>query len=322
MILTVTLNPLLERRLIFNRISIGKVNRSPKEIFYAGGKGINISRQLNILGVKNSALTFIGGNNGKNFRKVLEREGTNAVFVNMKSEMRWAALAIEEEEKRITSFFSPNPEISGKEVSEFAARLERMIPNCSIVVFAGSSPNPNTDDLIAYGVRIANKEDKISIVDTYGNALKLALKEAPTVLHNNVEELKRTLGVSLKDEKEKRDFLSELYSKGIKMAFLTNGSKLGYASKFDFHYKLKSPKIKEIDPTGSGDAFVAGVSSGLENGITFNDFTRKAIALGAANARSFETCNVTEKEYISLLTEAEVVEVGKKMKLINDSPTI
>ncbi len=321
MILTVTLNPLLERRLFFPAFERGKVNRSSREIFYAGGKGINVSRQLNLLGVKNSALTFIGGNNGKAFRKVLDAEGTQAVFVNMKSEMRWAALTIEEEEQKVTSFFSPNHEISEREASEFAARLERMIPNCSIVVFAGSSPHPNADDLIAYGVKIANDNDKISLVDTYGEALKLALKNSPTVLHNNLTELKNTLGLSLANEKEKREFLSQLYSNGVKMAYLTDGSKTAYASKFDFHYKLKPPKIKEIDATGSGDAFIAGVSAGLENGITFNEFSRKALALGAANAASFETCKVTNDELSALLEQTEIVEVGKKMKLIDDSPT-
>jgi tagatose 6-phosphate kinase len=321
MILTVTLNPLLERRLFYNEFEKGKVNRAKKEIFYAGGKGINVSRQLNLLEVKNTALTFIGGNNGKAFRRALEAEGTQAVFVNMKSEMRWAALAIEEDKQKVTSFFCPNPEISEHEASEFASRLERMIPNCSIVIFAGSSPHPNTDDLIAYGVKIANENDKISIVDTYGEALKLAIKNSPTVLHNNLSELRTTLGLSLANEKEKREFLSELYSNGIKMAYLTDGAKTAYASKFDFHYKLMPPKIKEIDATGSGDAFIAGVSAGLENGITFNEFSRKALALGAANAASFETCKVTKDEYSALIEQTGIVEVGKKMKLIDDSPT-
>ena len=322
MILTVTLNPLLERRLFYPLFKRGAVNRSAREIFYAGGKGINVSRQLNLLGVKNSALTFIGGNNGKVFRRVLESEGTQAVYVNMKSEMRHATLAIEEKADKVTSFFGPNAEITEREASEFAARLERMIPNCSIVIFAGSSPHPNTDDLIAYGVKIANEHDKISIVDTYGQALINALKESPMIVHNNLQEIETTLGIRLKTSKDKREFLNELYAKGVKMAFITDGAKTGYASKFDFHYRLKPLKIKEIDATGSGDAFVAGIAAGLENGITFNEFTKKALALGAANAASFETCKVTKKEYSPLLEQTAVVEVGKKMKIIDDSPTI
>ncbi len=323
MILTVTLNPLLERRLFFNSIRQGKVNRSSKEIFTAGGKGINVSRQLNLLNVKNIALTFIGGQNGKAFRKVLEEENIHANFVNTKSELRWASLIIEEKKKRVTSYFSPNSLITQKEAGEFADRLKKMIPNCSTVIFSGSSPCNETDELFAYGIKLANELNKTSVLDTYGNPLKIALeKNAPTVLHNNISELRNTLNLPLKTEEEKIDFLNELYSKGVKLTFLTDGANSFYAAKFDFHYKAHPPKIKEIDATGSGDAFVAGITAGLENGLTFNDFTINASALGTANALSFKTCAATKEEFLPFTEKIKLTPVGKRMKLIDDSPTV
>ena len=60
MILTVTLNPLLEKRLEFQSVELGKDQRAKNEFYAAGGKGINVSRQLNLLGVKNSAFTWLG----------------------------------------------------------------------------------------------------------------------------------------------------------------------------------------------------------------------------------------------------------------------
>ena len=71
MILTVTLNPLLEHRLTYKVLHIGHENRSAKEKYKAGGKGINVSRQLNILSVDNLAFTFLGGSNGKLLKKLL-----------------------------------------------------------------------------------------------------------------------------------------------------------------------------------------------------------------------------------------------------------
>ena len=65
MILTVTINPLLEKVLFFNLLDNNTAQRSYKEELRAGGKGINVSRQLNMLGVENLAFTFLGGNNGK-----------------------------------------------------------------------------------------------------------------------------------------------------------------------------------------------------------------------------------------------------------------
>ena len=75
MILTVTINPLLEQRFTFTKVSPVIQNRSGKLQLVAGGKGINVNRQLNILNVHNIALTFAGGTYGKLFRESIKDEG-------------------------------------------------------------------------------------------------------------------------------------------------------------------------------------------------------------------------------------------------------
>ena len=82
MILTVTLNPLLEHRLTYETLKIGKENRNAKEFYKAGGKGINVSRQLNFLSVDNIAFTFLGGSNGKFLKKLLAEEKINFTSIS------------------------------------------------------------------------------------------------------------------------------------------------------------------------------------------------------------------------------------------------
>ncbi|MEW6701590.1 MAG: PfkB family carbohydrate kinase, partial [Bacteroidota bacterium] len=295
MILTVTINPLLERRLFFS-VELGKENRSKREIFYAGGKGINVSRQLNFLGIKNSAFTFLGGNNGKILRQCLTDEGTDYTFVSTKSETRSADLIIEENKNCMSSFFSTNSTITFEEASEFKFKLEKTIKNCSMVVFAGSSPCASTDDIFPFGIELANRYDKISILDTYGSHLNKCIAAGPTVIHNNVDEVEKSLGISLQNENEKLEYLRELYTKKIKLIFLTDGAKPFYAAKFDFHYKVEPPCVDVVDATGSGDAFVAGIAYGLENALVFDEFIKIASALGTANALKLDTCNVSFEE--------------------------
>ena len=320
MILTVTINPLLERRLFYNEIEPGKNHRAYKEFFTAGGKGINVSRQLNLLGIKNSAFTFIGGNNGKIFRHLLNAEKIDFSLVATKSETRSANLIIEENKPRITTFFGLNSSFTSEEAAEFKHKLDKMIQNCSIVVFSGSSPCETTNDIFPYGIELANRYDKISILDTYGAHLKDCIDSSPTVIHNNIAEVEKSFGVSLEDEKSKMDYLKELYSKKIKLAFLTDGANSSYAAKFDFDYKITPPKVKAIDSTGSGDAFVSGIVYGMENSLVFNEFVKIASALGAANAAKWETCSVSKEELNSYLDQVKIDTIGKKMKIIDDSP--
>ncbi len=322
MVLTVTINPLLERRLFFKKIEYGKVNRSYNEVFKTGGKGINVSRQLNHLKIKNQAYLPLGGTNGKIYREILKQEKIDFIYQPTNNETRHGFLTIEESQNNLTSYFSLNAELSPKEVDQFKARLDKMIQNCSTVVFAGSSPCESANEIFPYGIELANKHDKISILDTYGNHLSDCIEQKPFVIHNNIEELNSSLKMNIKTDSDKEEFLSELYCKGIKMAFLTDGPNDTFTSKFDFHYKIKNPVVKEADPTGSGDAFVAGIIYGLEKSLIYEDTIKFASALGAANASKMDVCNVINDEINLFKDKVKIFTLGKKMKIIDDSPTI
>ncbi len=321
MVLTVTLNPLLENRLYYDSIQLGASNRSMRQTFKAGGKGINVSRQLNHLGIQNIALTFLGGNNGKIMRRILTEEGVNFSAISTKSETRSATITIEVDTQRLTTFFKPNNPITEKEVNEFKSKLEKMIQNCSTVIFSGSSPCAETDEIFSFGIDLANQLDKTSILDTYGDHLQSTIDASPTILHNNISEIEKSFSIDLSTENNKVSFLHDLYKNGIKLAFLTDGANPTYASKFDFIYKIDSLTIDEVDPTGSGDAFVAGIAHGIEKGIVFDEFVKTASALGAANASKWDVCSSSFLEIKEYIQKVAVTSIGKKLKLIDDSPT-
>jgi tagatose 6-phosphate kinase len=320
MILTVTINPLLERRFYYPAINLSEVNRNGKLILKAGGKGINVNRQLNKLGLKNIALLFIGGSNGKLLRESLQKEQIHFSEINTKSETRDAAIIISKTENRIYSFFGSNAEITSTEVDIFILKLEKMISTFEVVVFSGSSPSKTADAIFPEGIKIANRLDKISVCDTYGNHLEKCLDASPTIVHNNSEEIQSSLDLKLNSENDFLFLLDKLYKKGVKQAFITDAEKTFYASNFDFHYKITLPKIAAIDSTGSGDAFTAGLIYGWHNKLKFEEQLRFASALGICNTKSFEVCDVNAEDAQSIVEQIKISSVGKKIKLINDLP--
>ncbi len=320
MILTVTINPLLEKILYFKSINDNASNKSYKEELRAGGKGINVSRQLNHLGVDNLALTILGGNNGKDLRSTLTHEKINFTAISSKSETRWASVLHDESKQKINSFFSPNQELTEKEVSDFISKLEKVIPNHSIIVLSGSSPCKEADRIFPAAIEIAHKEDKTVLLDTYGNHLEECLKAAPTVVHNNIDEIQNSLKINLTGDEAQLDFLDSLYQKGIKLSFLTNGTKPFYSSKFNFNYKTIPHQVITLDSIGSGDAFTAGILYGLHHSLVFDDFIKFAVSLGSLNAASFDTCKVDKNKALELSASIQLEPIGKRMKLIDDSP--
>ena len=320
MIVTVTLNPLLERRYSFRRIEYPGINRDGVLTIRAGGKGINVSRQLNILNTSNLAFTFLGGTNGRLFRDALNQEKVNFTSVRINSETRDGVVIIDEGNKRVTSLFGANPEIESNEVEEFKRKLEKIIQNCEIVVFSGSSPCRNTDPIIPFGIEIANRYDKISVCDTYGTHLADCIKAGPAILHNNIDELQKSLRMELNSEETILNFLDSLYSSGIKQVYITNAEKNFYAANFDFHFKVTVPMVKSIDSTGSGDSFTGGIIYGWHRDLTFEDGLKLATSLGAANASRYDAGNVPLKDIESIKSRVEVTAIGKKMKTLDVTP--
>lgn len=317
MILTVTLNPLLEHRLTYPSVKVGGENRISKEEYKAGGKGINVSRQLNLLSLDNIAYTFLGGFNGKRIKNLLIEEKINFTSISTKSETRQSAIVIDESNKSVTSCFGNNALVTSSEVDEFKLKLEKMIQNCEMVIFSGSSPCDEADSIIPFGIAAANRYDKISICDTYGGHLQKCLENSPTIVHNNVDEIEKSFVCSLKTEEEKVDFLMKLHSLGVKQSFITNGAEPSYCSNLDYHYKVIIPKVETIDSTGSGDSFTAGIAYGWHNNLPFEASLAFASALGVVNAQRYEVCQISSNEARQVENRIQIQPIGKKMRLVD-----
>ncbi len=322
MILTVTLNPLLERRISYKNIKYGSENRGGQLNVNAGGKGINVSRQLKNLGVDNIALSFAGGLSGKEFKDFIHHEGIKSVLIRTEAATREALISIEKSGKSVTTCFSLNTVISSREAGEFKIKLEKMIPNYEIIILSGSSPCSETDSIFPEAIEWGIKNDKIVICDTYGKHLNDCLDATPTIIHNNLDEINNSLGLNLKSDDDKIGFLNSLYEKNIKQAYITDGANPFFASNFDFHFKVEVPVVNMVDPTGSGDAFTAGIAMGWENDFIFEENLRTATALGAANAATFDICNLGVDDYLGLKDSVIISPVGKKMKPIDVTPRI
>ena len=320
MVLTVTLNPLLERRYSYKNVTFNAENRDGSLAMKAGGKGINVSRQLNNLSIENIGLTFLGGSNGKLLKEILIKENIKISSIRTENNTRDASIIIDESSKSISTFFSLNSKITSIEVEEFKLKMDKMIQNCEIVVFSGSSPCEEADSIFPFGIEIANRYDKISILDTYGRHFNTCIESKPTIIHNNISEVEKSYSISIKDENDKIDLLNKFYQNQIKQVYLTDGGNEISASNFDFHFKATPPRIQPVDPTGSGDAFVAGVIYGLTHDLTFEDTFQTAVSLGSLNANRFEVCTVSLAEVERQKTNVIIQPIGKRMKTLDVSP--
>ncbi len=309
MILTITLNPLLEKVLFFDKIERNKVNRAIHSIINAGGKGINVSRQLNKFNLENLATGFLGSDNGKKLKSILYKEGIKNSFQQISEETR-EGIVIVENSTILESYFFPDPVISSSEVDSFIEKTKKAIANSEMLIISGSSPQFEKEDdelrLFTELISFAKDQDKIVFVDVYGKNLSSIFQLKPDIVHNNIEELQNSLGIYFKDEESIIQFLLESYNAGIKIFILTNGGEKTFAMNHGYMYEITPPKIVPINHTGSGDAFMAGLMYGFHENLPFEEMLRWAVASGSANASMFEVCSA-EKNHIESIKELVII---------------
>ena len=88
MIVTVTMNPAIDKTVEIEELKPGNLNRIERVEYDAGGKGINVSKTIHELGGESIAAGFRGGNSGKTIEAVLNSKNIKYDFIWVEGETR------------------------------------------------------------------------------------------------------------------------------------------------------------------------------------------------------------------------------------------
>lgn len=315
MILTVTLNPLLEIRLDYTSSLSAEVIRNGSLTYAAGGKGINVSRQLKHLGLDSLIFTTASGPNGKRLAEYLEKDNLKSVIYKTSAETRISVLVSNPEKQQ--NYFSQNAPLTAIERDEIKNKIVKILPTVDTVVFSGSTPDKESVEIIAQVLKYAQELDKLTILDYYGKGLDQLLDIPPVIIHNNIKEIETSLGKELKTEESTVEIISYIHQKGVRQIYLTDGDNAFYASNNGYLYKVKPPVVNLISSVGCGDAFVAGIIYSLNTFMKFEEGLAFATALGALEATKKDVCRNSLPEIMQMIPEVVVTTFGKRMNEFN-----
>lgn len=309
MFLTVTPNPCIDKTIFIPKFKPGDRVRSGKYTQISGGKGNNVARVLVTLGFNAGALLWVGGYTGKQVVKMLrENDKVRCFPVWTATATRTITTILEEEYGRQTAFFEPGPLISNQEYSHFIEKFNKIISSYKvpIVVLSGTVPDPNVAFLYRDLIKIANERRIKVILDTYGTEFSEGIKSNPYMVKPNVEELSKFLNTPLKDMKLRIEAVQYLHKKHkITLVVLSMGREGALVCWNNTYIHIIPPKIKEINPVGSGDALVAGFVVGLYKGFSIEDTGRLGVVLGTANAMKWDIGKFNIRDLINIYEQVK-----------------
>ncbi|MBU1122711.1 MAG: 1-phosphofructokinase family hexose kinase [Candidatus Omnitrophota bacterium] len=285
-ILTVTLNPAIDKIVSVSGFKVGKDFREEFLSVSAGGKGINVARVLKNLNVNTTACGFIGGTSGEYIQQQLNQEGINHDFTPVCGNTRTSLTIIDPDYNTITRVLERGEKVRKSELNVFEEKFDSLLKNAQVAIFSGRNIPGVRDSFYGELIDIANRKKVISVLDTSGKAFNLGIKKKPFMIKPNLYESEQIIEQKLSNLSGIKKAAYKFYKQGIKITAITMGSKGAVVFNGKEMLLAVPPKIKRKSPVGCGDAFIAGFISSFINGKSFSDSSKIAVSCGAANALS------------------------------------
>lgn len=278
MIYTVILNPSIDHVIEMNELQEGIVNKVNIENFYAGGKGINVSKILKEHGVENIALGFISGFTGEFIKNNLEQCGIKNNFINVLNGYSRINMKIKTNENE-TEINGLGPSISSSNIKDLFNQLEKLSSN-DILVLAGSIPPSLSDNFYEEIMKQLSTKNVKIIVDARNNLLLNVLKYRPFLIKPNHHEISEIFKKEIKTIDElifHGNKLKEMGAQNVLISMGGDGAIL--ITESNEIYRSNIPKGTLKNSVGSGDSMVGGFITGY---LKTNDY-KEALKLGAAS---------------------------------------
>ena len=306
-VICVCLSPGFQRSVIIDSLIPGEVNRLKSVTVDAAGKGVNVCRVLQRLGIDAFCLAQ-GGSNADELMSLARLEALNLRLIPSSGRLRTCTSIVETSMvtgSRVTELVEPSSPVDESCVNTMTQTVQAMLPSATALVFAGSMAP-------GYPARLASMARKSGVpvlLDVQGPVPLDTLAARPAVVKINLAEFAATFlpgrfsggehGGVLAEALVSADIMnavSEVSRDHATSFVLTRGAESILLARDGEVRSRPVPALAAeqiINPIGSGDAFLAGMLAQLLTSCSNPDWDNlplealeKAIGLATACAQS------------------------------------
>lgn len=283
MIVTITMNPALDKSTSVGKLVAERKMRCAEMFTEAGGGGINVSKAIRELGGETIAIFPSGGMNGKKIEAYLSAQHIRFRTIPVDKETRENIVVSETSTNAQYRFVTPGAPLTDKEATACFDLLLSIQPAPTYIVASGSLPPGLSGDFFSELARLAKKLNARYIVDTSGKPLQSAAREGAYLLKPNLAELATLAGRETLELDEVDDAANEIIARGnCEIVVVSLGPSGAMLVTRDGCEHIPSPTIKKVSTVGAGDSMVAGMVWMLSQGKSLREVARFGVACGTA----------------------------------------
>ncbi len=281
MIVTVTMNPAVDKTVDIEDFSYCGLNRITSSIQDAGGKGINVSKTILQLGGQTLATGFLAGDSGMFIEKSLKDLGIETDFIWTKGQTR-TNMKVVDNRGHVTEFNEPGPEISAEDLTELVEKLEGLASPQVLFVLAGSIPKGVEKNIYGKIIKKVKAKGARVFLDADGEMFVQALEAKPDFIKPNRHELQQYFNIT--HQTTEADLVTmgkNLQKKGIHSVAISLGSDGALFIVPQGAIRVAGLKVVAHSTVGAGDAMVAALSYGFDSHLEMEDCIKIGVATSA-----------------------------------------
>ncbi|MEU9730823.1 1-phosphofructokinase family hexose kinase [Streptomyces sp. NPDC048002] len=302
MILTVTPNTALDITYRVRALRPHASHRVSEVLERPGGKGLNVARVLAALGHEVTVTGLVGGATGRVVRERLTAvPGLTDALVPVSGATRRTTAVVDDLSGDTTQLNEPGPIVTPVEWSAFQESYGRLLASADAVALCGSLPPGVPVGAYAGLVRAARAAGVPVLLDTSGEPLRRAVAARPDLIKPNADELAELTG-----SHEPLRAAQDARRRGAHAVVASLGAEGLFAHTPEGRWRATPPGPLRGNPTGAGDAAVAGLLSGLVERLPWPDRLARAAALSAASVLAPVAGEFDRAAYEELLARVAV----------------
>ncbi|MFI3251382.1 MAG: 1-phosphofructokinase [Eubacteriales bacterium] len=287
MIITVTLNPAIDKTIDVGHMEVGGLNRIQSGVRDVGGKGINVSKTIKALGGNTIATGFVAGSTGEHISSTLKGLDIQTDFVWVDGETR-TNTKVYSENYGITELNEQGAEITTEQLAALLQKLEGYAKPDTIFVLAGSAPAGVPKDIYNTICTMVREKGGRVILDADGELFEKSLPSVPHIMKPNREEVAQYMGIS--GEMTKEQLMNTTFlEKGSELVAISMGGDGALFLTSENKYFCKGLKVSVKSTVGAGDAMVAALAYATEQKMDLENTIKLAVATSAGAVTTIGT---------------------------------
>jgi len=295
-IVTVTLNPCIDKTMKVNGFCEGGLNRVEEVRSDAGGKGINVAKVLKYFNAEVLA-TGIMGKQGSDVlvSEITERKIEHR-FLTVPGITRTNYKLYNKVTKQITEINEPGFNVSEKEKEGFLSLLKEQLGNTEILVLSGSVAPGISTDIYKELTTLAKAKGIRTVLDAEGERFQKGLEAVPFAVKPNLYEMELYIGRKISGMNDLLLCGETIIKQGIELLAVSMGADGAVFMTKDERYYVKPPAVQCRSTVGAGDSMVAAIAYGLSQKMSIKETACLATAAGTVTAtkEGTQVCSLPE----------------------------